>query len=533
MMESLPSAPCFLNRRFRLIQRRAVYGQVALFDAEDRGTPLLMWLVPSRSPQASALTRIVDRLGRFKSDHWLTFLATGDVVAGPGTGLTYLATEGVDGTLLDQPADLPELARDLALALQDLHRADLSHRALHPGVVFRSGGRWKLGGLGLVGRGPLALLSLGTRQPSVGFAAPEIVLGGPGWAADAWALGACLLWAAAKTVPFEGDLEAVLDAIARDLPPAKATLPQPLDLVVAGCMLRDVNRRWAPEQVRKALAGQPAGAPPSRPTPKARGGKAWPRGGHRRLALHRTGVTALAWQGEALLSGTEDGEVVLSEGNEVKGRWRLEGRVSAAAFSRGQRFAAAASNGQLLVGSRQNLQSKVLLLDAPLRALAWAGGLQAVTSEGAWVEVDEEGTLTHRLTAPLLWALTPDGEMAVTLDGHVWPADQSAGDGAAALAIVNTPKGWLVGRADGRLVLGTDPVRTVDGEAAVLALAAHPHRQQVACLRRDKTLQLVSLADLSVIHTLAVPGLSVAFTPDGHGIVVGQTDGTIGIWPVV
>ncbi len=423
------------------------------------------------------------------------------------------------------------LASDLAAALSELDERQMSHRALHPGVVFRAGGRWKLGTVGLTARGAGALLSLG--RQFVNFAAPELLTGGTPRACDAWGLGALLLYAATGAPPFPGSLDDVVDAVVQGKTPALPSLPQPLDLVVHGCLLADPERRWTPAQVVRTLQGlhSPTAFAARKPAARPRAIRAWPQAGSVRRDLHPVRVTALAWQGDVLLTGDADGTVILSgpDGTPTA-RWDLGGRITKVAFSRGQRFAAAASNGALLVGSRQSGEHAVLLPECPLRDLSWKGTLLGITVDGRQVAIDDEGRFTCQYEAPLLWCLSRDGDLAASLDGTFFPAvDGEEVPRAAVMAVESTPRGPVVGYADGRVTCG--PFSHA-GDRAVLALSVHPRRLAVACARADRTVQLLTLPELKPTHSLSVLAQCLAFSPDGRHLAAGLQDGTVGMWSV-
>ncbi|MFG2075779.1 WD40 repeat domain-containing serine/threonine protein kinase [Nonomuraea maritima] len=168
------------------------------------------------------------------------------VAAGADAGIPYLVSEFVDGPDLRRAVELHgpytgdelvALAAALASALRALHEAGLTHRGLDPcGVLLASGGP-KLIELGLEAETSLA--------GSYTYLAPEVVTGQePDAAADVFAWGAVVMFAATGRDPFHGDS---LGGVMHQL---LAVDPDPSGLPASLC-----------ELVGRALAKDPADRP--------------------------------------------------------------------------------------------------------------------------------------------------------------------------------------------------------------------------------------------------------------------------------
>ena len=112
-----------------------------------------------------------------------------------------------------------------------------------------------------------SLTRTGTILGSAGFMAPEQITGGEtGPAADVFALGAVLTFAATGQGPFgEGRTEALAYRVVY-ADPTRDGVPHPLREIVARCLAKDPRYRPAPGEVIAALAAIPAAGPGAVPT---------------------------------------------------------------------------------------------------------------------------------------------------------------------------------------------------------------------------------------------------------------------------
>lgn len=175
------------------------------------------------------------------------WLATGYV---PGVSLhEAVATRGP----LPEPA-VRVLAGGLAAALTAIHEAGVVHRDLKPSNVMVSPDGPRVIDFG-ISRAMDATVLTGTDTilGSPGFLSPEQVRGetiGP--AADVFALGAVLAYAATGTGPFgDGNAQALLFRLLAQEPQLDA-VPEALRPIVAACLAKDPADRPSPDEVRRA-----------------------------------------------------------------------------------------------------------------------------------------------------------------------------------------------------------------------------------------------------------------------------------------
>ncbi|MEV0597143.1 serine/threonine-protein kinase [Nonomuraea cavernae] len=196
------------------------------------------------------------------------------VAVGVDRSVPYIVSEFAEGPDLRQAVavhgpytgtELDALAGALATALRTLHAVGIAHRDLRPENVLLSPGGPTLIDLGVAAPG-----SLGTRT----YLAPEVVTGrraGP--AADVFAWGAVLLFAATGRDPFHGDSPGGVMHRLLAVDPELDELPVRLRELVGRALSKDATARptatdlplWveppdAPEP--PATAGSPRGPEP-------------------------------------------------------------------------------------------------------------------------------------------------------------------------------------------------------------------------------------------------------------------------------
>ncbi|MGW6691422.1 serine/threonine-protein kinase [Streptomyces sp. NPDC054961] len=232
--------------------------------------------------------------------------------ADPDAEIPWLATAYIPGPSLRQAVGrdfgrLPTgsvrvLARGLAYALQDIHRAGLVHRDLKPGNILLTPDGPRVIDFGiartLAATADPALTQTGELLGSPGFLAPEQIHGTPATpACDVFGLGAVLAYAATGRLPFgdaeqPGGVAALLLRIAEAEPDLGDVAPELRDLV-RDCLRKEPAARptpaevlarvgadgwtapdpWLPEPLTARLGQQaadrldPAAAVPDRPTP--------------------------------------------------------------------------------------------------------------------------------------------------------------------------------------------------------------------------------------------------------------------------
>ncbi|ONK12284.1 serine/threonine-protein kinase [Streptomyces sp. MP131-18] len=262
------------------------------------------------------------------------------VDADPEDDPPWLATLYVPGgSLADRldaagPLPVAEAARvgaQLAEALRDIHRSGLVHRDLKPGNVLlaEDGVRVIDFGISRAMSHSHRLTEAGEVLGSPPFMAPEQLTGADVTeAADVFALGAVVAYAATGHSPFEpgtepgGDPLAVAYRVVHEEPDL-GDVPEPLRGLVARCLAKDPARRpEVPSLLRMASfadtavhtvhtvhavhpappAGPPAGAAPQAPAPDAAGAgepATGPVRAGRRRARLVAGAVALAVAGAA------------------------------------------------------------------------------------------------------------------------------------------------------------------------------------------------------------------------------------------
>ena len=177
-----------------------------------------------------------------------------EYVAGPS--LADAVTAG--GPL--PPRAVLRLGLGLAEALQAIHAAGVVHRDLKPSNVLLAADGPRVIDFGIARAAEHSSLTrTGTILGSAGFMAPEQITGGEtGPAADVFALGAVLTFAASGQGPFgEGRTEALVYRVVY-ADPTLDGVPYPVREIVARCLAKDPGYRPAPDGVIAALAAIPA-----------------------------------------------------------------------------------------------------------------------------------------------------------------------------------------------------------------------------------------------------------------------------------
>ena len=184
----------------------------------------------------------------------------------------WLAVEYVAGPSLSDavtaggPLPLPAVVRlglGLAEALQAIHAAGVIHRDLKPSNVLLAADGPRVIDFGIARAAEHSSLTrTGTILGSAGFMAPEQITGGEtGPAADVFALGAVLTFAATGQGPFgEGRTEALAYRVVH-ADPTLDGVPHPLREILARCLAKDPRYRPAPGEVIAALAAIPVAGP--------------------------------------------------------------------------------------------------------------------------------------------------------------------------------------------------------------------------------------------------------------------------------
>lgn len=187
--------------------------------------------------------------------------------ADTGAARPWLVTEYVPGPTLDQQVRehgplaagrVRTLALGVAEALAAVHAAGIVHRDLKPANVVLSPDGPKVLDFGIArAADETSLTRTGVLVGSSGWISPEQYRGeDPGTAADLFALGALLAFAATGRPPFgTGTAEAVAFRVLQDEPDL-SPVPEELRGLVTRCLAKDPADRPSASELVDALAGQ-------------------------------------------------------------------------------------------------------------------------------------------------------------------------------------------------------------------------------------------------------------------------------------
>ena len=198
--------------------------------------------------------------------------------ADPDADPPWLATQFVPGPSLRaavlaggplSPTDQRRLALELAEALSAIHAAGLVHRDLKPANVLLSPAGAKVIDFGIAHAvDSTRLTSTGLILGTPDYMAPEQVTdpAGSGPAADVFAMGATLAFAATGRSPFGTDRAASTLYRVVNLEPDLVGVPPDTATIVRGCLAKDPGQRPVPAVLAAALRGNtPTGAFGARP----------------------------------------------------------------------------------------------------------------------------------------------------------------------------------------------------------------------------------------------------------------------------
>lgn len=242
-----------------LAGRLGAGGRGVVYDAyDDEGRRFAV-----KVPRGEVTQQLTDAVLRVRPCH----LARVVDVGVDGT-VPYIVSEFVEGPDLRRAvarhgpyggAELRVLAVAVATALRTLHGIGVAHRDLRPESVLLSPGGPTLIDLGVGGTG-----TVGTPT----YLAPEVITGArPGPAADVFAWGGVLLFAATGRDPFHGtSLGGVMHRLLAVDPDLDA-LPDGLRELVGGALDKRPADRPSAGDLLDGLAALPPAAPTLRPVP--------------------------------------------------------------------------------------------------------------------------------------------------------------------------------------------------------------------------------------------------------------------------
>ncbi|MGP0027052.1 MAG: protein kinase domain-containing protein, partial [Streptosporangiaceae bacterium] len=200
------------------------------------------------------------------------------IEAGADTNGPFLVTEYAAGPSLAAsieatgpfgPEGLSALAAGLAEALADIHAAGVVHRDLKPSNVILADGGPKVIDFGIARvLDSVSLTRTGMTIGSLGYTAPEQILGQAGTAADIFAWAVTVAYAASGQPPFgTGPTDAVMYRILHAQPDLGA-VPATLRPVMVAALAKEPGDRPAAHEILGQLTARPPAlaGPPAPPT---------------------------------------------------------------------------------------------------------------------------------------------------------------------------------------------------------------------------------------------------------------------------
>ena len=175
----------------------------------------------------------------------------------------WIATEYIEGPTLSQAVrqdgpraggDLQRLAVQTITALSAIHAAGVVHRDLKPANILLGPDGPRVIDFGIARALDAAETSTATRIGTLGYMAPEQIEGTTlGSAADLFAWGAVMIYAATGSEAFPGPTQASRINRVLNQPPQSGDLADPLLGIVLACMAKDPDQRPTARQILDML----------------------------------------------------------------------------------------------------------------------------------------------------------------------------------------------------------------------------------------------------------------------------------------
>ena len=426
-----------------------------------------------------------------------------------------------------------EYVNQVAAALQYAHERKVIHRDVKPeNMLLGRNNEVLLTDFGIAIMAP-GTLSLATKQivGSVGYIAPEQLLGKPRLASDQYSLAVVVYeWLSGKR-PFDGDsfLAVAFQHLNAPPPALRQTMPMippAVEQVVLKALVKDPAQRFPTVQAfaialeQASTSPQQVFASASQPVAQKQ-----PMGtfvcSYRQ---HSESVRSLSWSPDSTQIVSVSGDKMVHVWDAMTGRnLRLYQDIAesvrlVAWYTGGMRLATAGSDASVRVWDMATNRLLVTYQGhsgSPINALAWSPKQERLAS------ASNDGTI-H------VWnALT--GQSITIYRGH----------SGSVYAAVWSPDGkCLVSGSDDTLVQVWEaftgkPTAIYRGKTSkVLSTAWSPNMQRVACGREDGTIQKWEVAtnrEVLVYRSIA-PIAVVAWSPEGRRFAFASGDNTVQVW---
>ena len=249
--------------------RRRRHGGVYLAEAGNGGHVAIKVLRPELSDDAEFRARFRREVIALRRVRGICTVRV--IEADVDADQPYLVTEYAAGPTLAEwageegpfgPGILTSLAAGLAEALTAIHGAGIVHRDLKPGNVLLTADGPKVIEFGIAQTlDATSVTRTGMSVGSPGFMAPEQIKGQSGPAADIFAWGLTVAYAASGRPPFgTGPADVIFYRILHDDPDIEA-VPESLKPLVSAALARKPEDRRAARDLLSALAAAPDAAP--------------------------------------------------------------------------------------------------------------------------------------------------------------------------------------------------------------------------------------------------------------------------------
>jgi serine/threonine protein kinase, bacterial len=296
-----------------------------------------------------------------------------DLIDGGDLG-AYLRTRGGHLPAAEASAITAQICAGLAAA----HTAGIVHRDLKPpNVLLDSGHVWLADfGIARVMGQPAATTAPGSVMGTASYLAPEAIRGSePGPAGDVYAAGITLYELLSGSVPFTGQVAAVLHAHLQTPPARPAGLPDRLWEILSACLSKDPGARPSAAELAQLLAGGAASWPagPLTPGTRAESQPTDAPGG---------GAGAAAGAGVAGGAAAAGGAAGASSGAAASGDRGSSGRRALVAAAAAVVLAGAATIGIVLTQSSSGTGNPAVAVETMVATTA-AGGQNGVGGTGS------------------------------------------------------------------------------------------------------------------------------------------------------